>query len=147
MFRRLHAIDEDNTELAADNEQVRPFGIINVDAGGNVSTFSPELLGLTDQSGQPFTVGNLINDSIDDILSSPSLLDLTRRVNDGVNNCRRSCEYFDLCGGGAPSNKFFETGSFESTETLYCRLTQKAVADVVIDIIKTFQPAGSEAPG
>jgi len=27
------------------NEQARPFGIINIDCAGNVSTFSPEMLG------------------------------------------------------------------------------------------------------
>ena len=32
----------------------------------------------------------------------------------------RECPYFLFCGGGAPANKYFENGSFDSTETLFC---------------------------
>ena len=50
----------------------------------------------------------------------------------GVARCRESCSYFGLCGGGAPSNKYFENGSFDSTETLFCRLHRQALAEVVL---------------
>jgi uncharacterized protein len=39
----------------------------------------------------------------------------------GVERCRDACEYFSLCGGGAPANKLYENGSFDSAETAYCR--------------------------
>jgi uncharacterized protein len=35
----------------------------------------------------------------------------------------------------APANKLFENGSFNSTETLFCRLSVKALFDVVADEI------------
>ena len=42
----------------------------------------------------------------------------------------------DLCGGRGvilvPTARFFENGRFDSTETLFCRLTKKAVIDVVL---------------
>jgi uncharacterized protein len=38
-----------------------------------------------------------------------------------------------MCGGGAPVNKYFENGSFVSTETLFCRLNRKVLLDVVLD--------------
>jgi uncharacterized protein len=50
----------------------------------------------------------------------------------GVRRCRESCAYFAFCGGGAPVNKYFENGSFDSTETLFCRLSKQAVLDVVL---------------
>jgi uncharacterized protein len=40
--------------------------------------------------------------------------------------------YFALCGGGAPSNKYFENGRFDTTETDYCRSMKKVVSEVVL---------------
>ena len=51
----------------------------------------------------------------------------------GVERCRQSCEYYEICLGGAPANKLFENGRFDSTETLFCRLAKKAVIDVVLE--------------
>ena len=51
----------------------------------------------------------------------------------GLKACANSCEYFDYCFGNSPSNKLFEHGSFDATETLDCRLNRKAVADVVLE--------------
>jgi uncharacterized protein len=51
----------------------------------------------------------------------------------GVQRCRETCLYFHSCGGGAPANKYFENGSFDSTETMFCRLSHQAVFDVVLD--------------
>ena len=39
--------------------------------------------------------------------------------------------FFSLSGWVA-ANKLFENGSFDSTETLFCRLSKKAVVDVVL---------------
>ena len=62
--------------------------------------------------------------------------DKFRRLNTdiqaGVALCKHTCEYFSLCGGGAPSNKYFENHSFRSTETLYCRLTHKVLVDIIL---------------
>jgi len=49
----------------------------------------------------------------------------------GCKRCAETCQYFSVCGGGAPSNKYFENGSFESTETVYCR----SVIQIPIDIM------------
>ena len=47
-------------------------------------------------------------------------------VAEGVEACARSCPYFPLCRGGAPSNKLAERGSFDVTETMNCRLINQA---------------------
>jgi hypothetical protein len=39
----------------------------------------------------------------------------------------------ELGGGGAPVNKYFENRSFDSTETMFCRLSKKAVLNVVLE--------------
>jgi uncharacterized protein len=68
--------------------------------------------------------------------------DFLRAWNDiaaGVDSCRAGCPWFRWCGGGAPANKLFETGSFAVSETLYCRLTKQALLDVVLEAIEQGQ--------
>jgi uncharacterized protein len=50
----------------------------------------------------------------------------------GIELCRSSCDYFQLCGGGAGSNKYWEHGTFACAETQACRYRIKLVADVVL---------------
>ena len=54
--------------------------------------------------------------------------------------CRTSCRYFPFCGGGPPGNKYFENGTFASTETLFCRLHMKACLDVTADWLERHPP-------
>lgn len=116
------------------NQENTPMRILNVDWAGNFSTYSPELL---DLPGGELLLGNLLRDDLDGIESSPKFRRLREEVDAGVAACRETCEYFGLCGGGSPSNKFFENGSLSSTETLHCRLAKKAVADVVLANLET----------
>ena len=46
--------------------------------------------------------------------------------------CARDCSYFQLCRGGAPSNKLGELGSFAGTETMACRLGHQEIAETVL---------------
>ncbi len=69
----------------------------------------------------------------------------------GVRRCEETCSYFSMCGGGAPVNKYFENGSFVSTETLFCRLNRQTLLDVVLDklergAVTAFSPARASAP-
>jgi uncharacterized protein len=50
--------------------------------------------------------------------------------------CRQTCDYFGLCGGGAGSNQYWENGSFNSTETLACRYRIQEIAEVVIGALE-----------
>jgi uncharacterized protein len=115
------------------NSQVEPFGMVNVDCHGNVSSFSPELLGLKNGDYQDFIVGNILNDSLQDMQNSQSMAALSRDISAGVEECRKACEYFSVCGGGAPVNKLAENGSFRSTRTAFCGLTQMVPIDLILD--------------
>jgi uncharacterized protein len=55
------------------------------------------------------------------VFSDSRFLAVYAQISAGVERCRRECDYFELCGGGAPANKLYENGSFESAETSYCR--------------------------
>ena len=116
------------------NGETQGLSIITITKSGNISTFSPELSGGTKENREAFTIANITEiDSLDDLLSSRRLADLAREVNEGTRHCAATCDYFDVCGGGSPSNKYFEHGSFRTTETAYCRLHKKAVVDVVLE--------------
>ena len=127
-------------------QENRPFGIVNVDYGGNFSTYSPELLGLDSSRYGPFALGNVATDSLDAILASPRFARMEADIAEGVRMCRQSCRYFPFCGGGPPGNKHFENGTFASTETLFCRLHMKACLDVTADWLERHPPvAGDDA--
>ncbi|MBI3199546.1 MAG: hypothetical protein HYZ40_18955 [Rhodospirillales bacterium] len=58
---------------------------------------------------------------------------LLRDVQVGTEACRATCEYFSVCGGGAPVNKLFENGRFDSTTTSFCTLTQMVPTDLILE--------------
>jgi uncharacterized protein len=115
------------------NSQVEPFGMMNVDCRGNVSSFSPELLGLKNPDYDDFIVGNIHSHSLEDMLASRPMHAMSRDIKAGVEACRKGCEYFSVCGGGAPVNKLAENGSFHSTRTSFCGLTQIVPIDLILD--------------
>jgi len=115
------------------NAQVDPFGMMNVDCHGNVSSFSPELLGLKNGDYGDFIVGNIRTDSLEEMHCSPTMKAMSRDIAAGVAACRKDCEYFSVCGGGAPINKLAENGSFAGTRTSFCSLTQMVPVDLILD--------------
>ncbi|WP_216902243.1 cyclophane-forming radical SAM/SPASM peptide maturase GrrM/OscB [Synechococcus sp. CCY 9618] len=110
----------------------KPFVILNVDYRGHFSTFDPELLAVKTQEYGDFVLGNVRTDSLESVLATEKFQRMHRDMAAGVEACRSSCDYFGLCGGGAGSNKYWELGTFDGTETQACRYRIKAVADVVL---------------
>ena len=122
-----------------------PLSIISFDCNGNMSTFSPELLTMTDRKYGNFIFGNVNNDSLNSIIASKKFKVIYNEINKGIDQCSKSCEYFEICGGGAPSNKLFENGVFDSSETMYCNNHIKAVADAVIEHLEENANINAEA--
>lgn len=79
-----------------------------------------------------FVFGNILQTQLHDICKTPKFALVANEIYDGVERCRRSCDYFPLCGGGAPANKYFENGSFATTETMYCRTSIQMPIDIVL---------------
>lgn len=114
-----------------------PGAILNFDCDGNVSTFSPELLTASHPRFGNFSFGNVwAMASLEEILHSQKFLAVNSEIKKGVSLCKEQCDYFALCGGGAPSNKLSENGAFDTTETLSCRLRIKTTAAVVLDYLE-----------
>ncbi len=119
--------------VRARNIQVEPLGMINVDSHGNVSSFSPELLGYKNADYADFLLGNVNSQSLAAIYDACLDSALLRDIRAGTEACRETCEYFSVCGGGAPVNKLFENGRFDSTSTSFCTLTQMVPTDLILE--------------
>lgn len=132
----LGAIGDDQN-AAIRNDQVEPFAIISVAYDGRISTFSPELLGMKSLDYGDFNFGSVMTDGFSEIASSDKFQRVLRDVKAGVSLCAKACEYFSLCGGGAPSNKYYENGSFASTETMFCRYTIKTPIDIILEDLES----------
>ena len=128
----LGLIMANTNRLERISHQTTPMAIVSVDCHGNFSTWSPELLGLRSPVYGDFALGNVMTDSFDAVFTTPKFRQLSNDISAGVRSCATTCQYFPFCGGGAPVNKYFENGSFRSTETMFCRLTKKTVLDLVV---------------
>lgn len=127
-----HSSEGDLQEISSRNDQVVPFKIVSVDCDGKLSTFSPELLDVKSSAYGDFCFGNIMTNELLDITKSDKFNRVLEDIQEGVRLCAETCEYYSLCGGGAPSNKYFENGTFASTETMYCRYTIKMPIDIVL---------------
>jgi uncharacterized protein len=127
-------------EAAMTNEQVVPFGMMNVAYNGDVASFSPELLGLKNADYADFIVGNVHTQSLDEMLRGTVMRRLAQDIARGTAACRRTCQYFSVCGGGAPVNKLSENGSFATDRTRFCELTQMVPIDIILDALERIDP-------
>ncbi len=116
-----------------------PFRNIVVTREGEISTFSPELASGTPSDPLRFSIGNVHRvSSFDELLTNKKFQELESEIKDGVARCRSECEYFPVCGGGTASNKFYENGTFNCTETTTCALNRKTLTHVVAEGLRKF---------
>jgi uncharacterized protein len=127
----MHIID--SPILSTSGQTNTPMAIISFDCDGNFSTFSPELLTMTHAEYGNFRFGNIQENSLEDIHANPKFQQIQAEIQRGVKECEATCPYFVVCGGGSPSNKIHENGTFSSTETVACRLQIKAPTDVLLE--------------
>ena len=111
--------------------------MLSIDYEGNFMTFSPELLSLESEEYGKFILGNVGQETFEKACYSQKFRQIYSDIKAGVDLCEQSCQYFSVCGGGAPANKFYENGSFRSTETMYCRLTKKILVDLILEDIES----------
>lgn len=130
---------ENLSQLITSSSQTRhapttmPMAIISFDCDGNFSTFSPELLTISHPEYGNFQFGNVFNNTLEDILTNPKFQRVQEEIRQGVQQCEQTCAYFAVCGGGEPSNKLHEMGTFNTTETLACRLQIQAPTDTMLE--------------
>jgi uncharacterized protein len=111
----------------------RAFVIVNFDYQGNFSTFDPELLAVKIEPYRDLILGNVLGDTLASVCDGEKFRQIYQDMSAGVELCRQNCDYFGLCGGGAGSNKYWENGTLNSSETKACRYRIQAIADVVLE--------------
>jgi uncharacterized protein len=115
--------------------------ILTMARDGTVYSWSPELASGVPGVPDRFSLGNIRDvASVDEFLVTERARTIQGEINRGVEMCRRECDYFGVCGGGSPGNKFYERGTFAATETLKCALQTQELTEV---ILTTF--AGTQA--
>lgn len=122
-----------NSKRLENTDMNHPFRLVNIDHLGNFSTFDPELLAMPTEDYGTFTLGNVADLSFEAACQTPKFKQIYQDMQAGVSLCKQTCEYFGMCGGGAGSNKYWENGTFASSETQSCRYRIKAVTDLVLD--------------
>lgn len=107
--------------------------ILSFDAEGRVSTYSPELLtAFPTEMYSSFTWASSHSDDFTTFRNNLEHSRVFRDLQEGIAACARTCDYFQICGGGAPSNRLAELGSLSGTETMCCRLRVKTLTNVVL---------------
>lgn len=115
----------------------RPTSLARIDPlptvsfSGDVTLISPEFAGFT-APGYEFALGNVITSSLDEVIARSSDSVWVNEFMNGVRECSLTCPYFGFCGGGHPSNRYFETGKMGGTETNYCRNSKIALMEGVL---------------
>ena len=128
-----------NKEGVIKNGVVTPLNSITVDTIGNYTVFSPELLTVRHKDYDNFIFGNVKTDLFSDLFKNIKFQKVYSEILSGVELCKNSCSYFGICGGGTPSNKLHENGTFNSAETMCCKYIRKYLADVIIEDLEQVQ--------
>ncbi len=131
-FDQVIGLIQENQRMTQ-NELNRPFSILSVDWQGNFSTFDPELLSVASDTYGSFNLGNLRDMTLVESTRTAQFIRLWGEMSSGVEKCQASCEYFGFCGGGNGSNKFWEHGSLDSSETHACRFGTKIPVQVLLE--------------
>ncbi len=111
----------------------RPLRILNVDWQGNFSTFCPELTAASSEKYGDFVMGNILHDRLESIFDNEVFKRVNAEVDAGLQMCERHCEYWQYCGGGEPSSKFFQHGRFDVMETTTCKIHKQGTVDAVLE--------------
>lgn len=101
--------------------------IPTVSVNGDVVLMSPELAGISDDAYGNFLAGNVCSQSIASMLAHAHRLRYVREFMAGLRRCEAECEFWNFCRDAQACNRYFENGSFATTETDYCRLTRQAL--------------------
>ncbi|MES2418549.1 MAG: cyclophane-forming radical SAM/SPASM peptide maturase GrrM/OscB [Bacteroidota bacterium] len=124
-------------------QQTTPYRILAVDIDGNFSTLSPELLGMKSAKYGNFVFGNVYENSFEDALETEKFKSVYYDVVYGIVLCKESCQYYNVCGGGTPSNKYSEHKSFAVTETNHCKFKFQVPMDIILERIEKDIALGS----
>ena len=98
---------------------------------GKVVFLATELLQCDAGRYGTFEVGSILDETLDDLVRRAKKTDYVTDFLAGIDACKASCPIYGFCGGGFPTNKFFELGTMKETETLGCLNVRKRLFEVL----------------
>lgn len=98
---------------------------------GHVTLLSPELAGVRAPHYDDFRAGNILNQSMQEILDRADQLAYVSEFLDALDRCETSCQFWRFCRGAQAGNRFFEHGRLDVAETHYCRTTRQALVQAL----------------
>ncbi|MFJ9949465.1 cyclophane-forming radical SAM peptide maturase AmcB [Kitasatospora sp. NPDC091207] len=110
--------------------------IPTVSSAGDVVLLSPELAGITAPAYRNFRAGNVLDHTIGEMLAAAHRLRYVDEFLTGLDACEATCEFFGFCRGAQAGNRYFENGSFDTTETSYCRVSRQALLVALSDTVR-----------
>lgn len=117
--------------------ETEALGIVTIHRNGDITPFSPEFSGAKDPQFNNFIAGNVCwLDSMEEIRQSPIFRKMYRLIQKGQHNCAETCPYFDFCGSAFVSNRYFETGRLDGTESTTCIFQRQIVSEVLLQKLK-----------
>ncbi|MDJ0630188.1 MAG: cyclophane-forming radical SAM/SPASM peptide maturase GrrM/OscB [Rhodobacter sp.] len=112
-------------------DELSERGIFTIQKNGDVSTFSPEFAGASASEYSNFVIGNVLRQSLSDMLASEPYYKFRDAIHMHTKSCQEACYLFGVCGGSYVSNAYFESGRFNRPESTACRLLKKEVAEML----------------
>jgi uncharacterized protein len=107
---------------------------------GDIVILSPELLGMRSAQHHDFVVGNVLDQLLPDMLDGLGDVSYAREFAQGLDACSTRCEFFGFCRGAQAGNRYFETGSFATMATAYCRNTRQALVKALSAMTEEDRP-------
>lgn len=106
------------SEFTSSSHEARSFSILNIGVDGEFSTFSPELYS-EKINGVDMIMGSVHKPFETKFAYCKSKI-IEESIELGILKCKETCDFFKYCGGGKPSNKYFENNDLSSTVTNHC---------------------------
>lgn len=113
-----------------------PLRIISISWRGDVSTFSPELMGIPNEVYGKFVFSTIHDGSVADILENAAYKKAEADIEKGIRLCEARCDYYSVCGGGSPGHKLAENGTLVCAETVHCELRVKIMTEVALNYLE-----------
>lgn len=105
--------------------------IPTVSWNGEVTLLSPELAGVSAHRYDDFRAGNILEESMREIIDRADRLGYVREFLDALDLCEASCPFWRFCRGAQAGNRYFEHGRLDVAETHYCRTTKQALVQAL----------------
>lgn len=126
------SVINENGNLIIANEKKHINLWPTISHNGDMVILSPEFISIVDLTERnKFIIGNVYHENILEIIKNADKIDYYKEWVKGNKKCFEECAYYSYCGGGQASNKYFENGSVNTTETMFCINTRKALIDAI----------------